>query len=155
MILCLEINLLICLNKIETSDTLVILLRCANQFCKVHLPVFRPRKNVYFPASKSKFPSSLTKFPSSMAYVFLYFLSQNHKISLQGASWFAFFSRPACILHFVSLIMITKLKYRRRFFNDFSTYFDVEVSTSIRHRNILTVFNTFSTSIRRRKRSQG
>ncbi len=60
--------------------------------------VLNPDVEKKFPARKSKFPSSLTKLPSSKAYfpyIFLYFFSQNHKISLQGTSWFAHFSRPA------------------------------------------------------------
>ena len=57
----------------------------------------RAGKNVYSPASKSEFPYSLTKFPSSKAYsphVFIYFFSQNHKISSQGACQIAHFFPP-------------------------------------------------------------
>ena len=66
------------------------------EWCVTH---FQAGKIFNFPASCAKFPSSRVDFPpvwKGFPYIFLYFFSPNHKISLQGASRFAHFSQ-ACV----------------------------------------------------------
>ena len=77
------------------------------------IDMYRPEKNIHFPASWAKVSFSRVDFPpvwKGFPYVYLYFFPPNHKISLQGASCVAcmglhvFFQAWMCIIVFVGYV---------------------------------------------------